>query len=110
MPIEAVLFIIGGMLGFVLGYWVRAGMSWRRHKRAVQRKMDSVAAPTAREPQFTLLSPAEQNSGRTSQDNRVSSGRQGSATHVVIGSMFAIGAFEICVQVPSLEPDYPGCS
>ena len=60
MPIETVLFIIGGMLGFALGYWVRAGMSWRRHKRAVQRKMDSVAAPTTREPQFTLLARAEQ--------------------------------------------------
>ena len=60
------------MLGFALGYWVRAGVSWRRHKRAVQRKMDSVDAPTTREPQFTLLTRAEQNSGRTSQDNRVS--------------------------------------
>ena len=49
-PEAFVSVIIGGVLGFALGYGVRAGISSRRHARAMRRKMDLVTGP---ELQFT---------------------------------------------------------
>jgi hypothetical protein len=70
LPLEAILLIIGGILGFALGYGVRAGISSHRRARTMHRKMGSLASSSEREPQFAMLTPAEQNSVKTSQDNR----------------------------------------
>jgi hypothetical protein len=67
MSPEAFVFLfIGGMLGFALGYAVRAGISSRRHARAMRRKMDLATGP---ELQFRQQILAEQDE-RAPQDNR----------------------------------------
>jgi hypothetical protein len=62
-PEAFVSLIIGALLGFALGYGVRAGISSRRHARSMHRKMDFVMSP---ELQFTAQA-------LTGQDNRASS-------------------------------------
>jgi hypothetical protein len=73
MSAEAFVFlIIGGMLGFALGYEVRAGISSRRHARAMRRKMDLVTGP---ELQFTQRTWAGQgNRASSRQEDRMSGG------------------------------------
>jgi hypothetical protein len=65
-PEVFVSLIIGGALGFALGYGVRAGISSHRHARAMGRKANLVTGP---ELQFTQLTLAEQGE-RLPQDNR----------------------------------------
>jgi hypothetical protein len=65
-PEVFVSLIAGGMLGFALGYGVRAGISSHRHARAMDRKANLVTGP---ELQFTQQILVEQDE-RVPQDNR----------------------------------------
>src|SRR5262245_41928015 len=66
-PEAFISLIIGGMLGFALGYGVRAGISSHRHARAMRRKMDLVTGP---ELQFTQQKTLVEQEEAVPQDNR----------------------------------------
>ena len=69
----AFLLIIGLVLGFALGYGVRADISSRRRTRAMHRKME--VTPPA-ESRFTLLTGAERKRVGMPQDNESRSARE----------------------------------
>ena len=65
--VSVFLLIIGLLLlGFALGYGVRANISSRRRARAMHRKAESISPADSR---FTLLSMAERKRVGMSQDN-----------------------------------------
>src|SRR5262245_36273892 len=66
-PEAFVFLIIGGLLGFALGYGVRAGISSHRHARAMRRKMDLVTGP---ELHFTQQKTLVEQEEAVPQDNR----------------------------------------
>ena len=65
-PVSAFLLIIGLVLGFALGYGVRANISSRRRARAKHRKAESISPADSR---FTPLSMAERKRMGMCQDN-----------------------------------------
>ena len=79
MDVSAFLLITGAVLGFALGYGVRAAISARRRANAMHRKREIVPPEKSR---FTPLTVAERKQVRAPQDNEALSERPERATRM----------------------------